>query len=277
MRPLEAYLGLGPETVYLAHNAPRPDRPTVLLVHGLGDSHLAWTEALGPPLGQAANVLALDLAGYGRSSAAQDYSFAAQAERLRKVLEFAEKDLGAPLDRLCLAAHSMGAAPAVLLCAGHQDLVKGLVLVEGSISPHGSFVSAKAREAHGRGEFEAWFEKDFVEDAILNQYLKTFPCCGHYFASLMFCRRPAFLANALELGGLGQREGDQWRHEIGEAYAGLTMPRLYCHGNLSTPEPAKRFLRDRGLAAKALQTDCHFVMKHRPREFYRLLRDFVCQ
>ena len=42
------------------------DGPTIVLVHGLGGSHLNW-DLLAPRLTPHARVLALDLPGFGRS------------------------------------------------------------------------------------------------------------------------------------------------------------------------------------------------------------------
>src|SRR3954449_1695651 len=43
-----------------------PDGPIIVLVHGLGGSHLNW-DLLAPLLTSHARVLALDLPGFGRS------------------------------------------------------------------------------------------------------------------------------------------------------------------------------------------------------------------
>ena len=43
-----------------------PDGPVLVLVHGLGGSHLNW-DLLAPRLTGAGRVLALDLPGFGRS------------------------------------------------------------------------------------------------------------------------------------------------------------------------------------------------------------------
>src|SRR2546427_12457671 len=40
--------------------------PTLVLVHGLGGSHLNWM-AVAPALARGARVLAVDLAGFGRT------------------------------------------------------------------------------------------------------------------------------------------------------------------------------------------------------------------
>src|SRR5947207_15595617 len=40
--------------------------PTLVLVHGLGGSHVNWM-AVAPPLARDARVLAVDLAGFGRT------------------------------------------------------------------------------------------------------------------------------------------------------------------------------------------------------------------
>src|ERR1700712_3511175 len=52
--------------VHVVDFGGNPDGPVVVLVHGLGGSHLNW-DLLAPRLTGAARVLALDLPGFGRS------------------------------------------------------------------------------------------------------------------------------------------------------------------------------------------------------------------
>ena len=53
--------------VHHADYGGHPDGPSVVLVHGLGGSHLNW-DLLAPRLTPYARVLALDLPGFGLSA-----------------------------------------------------------------------------------------------------------------------------------------------------------------------------------------------------------------
>lgn len=272
----EAYAPLGGVTIYLARNEFKPGRPTLLCLHGLGDSGLAFRGAFESPLADKVNLLAPDLCGFGRSSAAADYSMAAHARRLSALLAFAHDSLGLDEGPVFILGHSMGGIPAVLMAEEDQGrTIQKLVLVETPITQHGLFVSSKARAASERGEFEAWFEHEFLRDVILGQYLRQYPYCGHYYASLQFCRREAFLAGALEIQSLTRALPGEGTSLLGDKYARLAIPRIYCYGEQGLAFEVKRFLRDKNLRSKGFETDCHFVMQARPERFYAFLEKFL--
>jgi lipase len=99
---------------------------TVLAVHGITATHLAWVEVarLLPDL----SVLAPDLRGRGRSATLPGpYGFDAHVADLLAVLD------AAGCERAVLVAHSMGGFVAVALAAAHPERVSRLVLVDGGL------------------------------------------------------------------------------------------------------------------------------------------------
>lgn len=104
--------------------------PTVLLVHGVTASHLAWTavtDALHESM-PGVRLLAPDLRGRGLS---RDLSgpagMAAHADDLRDVLDhFA-------VDRTLVVGHSMGAFVSVVLAHRHPERVSRLLLIDGGL------------------------------------------------------------------------------------------------------------------------------------------------
>ena len=52
--------------------AGNPDGPTVLFIHGLSQSRLAWRRQLGSALGRTMRLVAMDLRGHGRSDRPHD-------------------------------------------------------------------------------------------------------------------------------------------------------------------------------------------------------------
>jgi pimeloyl-ACP methyl ester carboxylesterase len=135
------------------------DGLTVLAVHGVTSSHLAWpfvARALLAPAGEqggasaddaappaagarsprarspwdrAARVLAPDLRGRGRSNALPGpYGMAQHADDLAAVLRTAGVDASRPA---VVVGHSMGAFAALVLADRHPELIERLVLVDG--------------------------------------------------------------------------------------------------------------------------------------------------
>lgn len=102
------------------------DAPTVLAVHGITSSHIAW------PLLAAAmpdvRVVAPDLRGRGGSrDLPAPYGMPSHADDVEAVLEH----LG--IDRVVAVGHSMGAFVSLVLADRHPDRVSAMVLVDGGM------------------------------------------------------------------------------------------------------------------------------------------------
>ena len=98
--------------------------PPVVLVHGLGGSHLNWV-GLGTTLARTRRVAALDLAGFGLTPArGRSTSVRANADLLGR---FVREVVGGPA---VLVGNSMGGMISLLLADDHPELVSALVLVD---------------------------------------------------------------------------------------------------------------------------------------------------
>lgn len=106
---------------------PDDDGPPVVMVHGLGGSHLNWV-LVAPALTDHHHVYAVDQAGFGLTpGAGRDTSVQGNAEL---VASFLREVVGTPV---VLMGNSMGGMVSALVAARHPDLVRGLVLVDPSI------------------------------------------------------------------------------------------------------------------------------------------------
>jgi pimeloyl-ACP methyl ester carboxylesterase len=108
----------------------RPDNdgaPPLVLVHGLGGSHLNW-DLIAPHLTPHARVVALDLPGFGRSE---------PGERRATVpanVEVLDRFLAAHVDRpAVLVGNSMGGMISVLEAARSPERVAGLALLDPAV------------------------------------------------------------------------------------------------------------------------------------------------
>jgi pimeloyl-ACP methyl ester carboxylesterase len=97
--------------------------PPMVLVHGLGGSHVNWM-LLGPILSERARVLAPDMAGFGRTPPAGRGSDVGANARL--LGELVREEIGGPA---ILVGNSMGALISLLLASARPDLVAGLIMV----------------------------------------------------------------------------------------------------------------------------------------------------
>jgi pimeloyl-ACP methyl ester carboxylesterase len=103
------------------------DRPVLVLVHGLGGSHLNW-DVLAPHLTPHARVVALDLPGFGRSEPGDRR--ATVHENVAVLHRFLVEVVGEPA---VLVGNSMGGMISVLEAARAGDRVRGLVLLDPAV------------------------------------------------------------------------------------------------------------------------------------------------
>jgi pimeloyl-ACP methyl ester carboxylesterase len=111
---------LGGPVHYVEWDGP-PER-TFVLVHGLGGAHLNWV-LVGAGLSKLGRVLALDLAGFGRTPRAGRSSKLTANRAL--LSHFLEEIVGAPV---VLAGNSLGGGIAMMQAATEPSSVEGLIL-----------------------------------------------------------------------------------------------------------------------------------------------------
>src|ERR687894_3249427 len=105
----------------------REDGPTVVLVHGLGGSHLNW-DLFAPLLTPHARVHALDLPGFGRSE--PGHRTANVRDNVVVLDRFIREVTGGPV---VLVGNSMGGMVSVLEAQRSPAKVSGLVLVDAAL------------------------------------------------------------------------------------------------------------------------------------------------
>jgi len=108
---------------YVDYGGP-DDGPLLVCVHGLGGSLVNWA-AVAPTLSKTCRVLALDLAGFGRTrSLGRSSSVHANQQLLHRFLT------EVCLDPAILVGNSMGGLISILQTAAHPETVAGLVLID---------------------------------------------------------------------------------------------------------------------------------------------------
>jgi pimeloyl-ACP methyl ester carboxylesterase len=108
---------------YVDHGGPA-NGPKLVLVHGLGGSVVNWA-AVAPRLAKSCRVVAIDLAGFGRTrSSGRSTTVHGNQELLHR---FITEVVGAPV---VLVGNSMGGLISVLQTVEHPETVAGLVLID---------------------------------------------------------------------------------------------------------------------------------------------------
>jgi pimeloyl-ACP methyl ester carboxylesterase len=103
------------------------DAGAMVLVHGLGGSHLNWARVASALAGRA-RVYALDLPGFGLSPAG---ARAATVQANAAIVDRFVRDIAG--GTAVLVGNSMGGMVSLLAAAAHPDSVAGLVLIDPSL------------------------------------------------------------------------------------------------------------------------------------------------
>ncbi|SOE02959.1 alpha/beta fold hydrolase [Blastococcus haudaquaticus] len=117
---------LGGDVHYVDFGGP-DDAPTVVLVHGLGGSHLNW-DLFAPLIREHARVLAIDLPGFGRSEPGGRRT--SVHDNVEVLDRFLTEVAGTPA---VLVGNSMGGMISILQTATAPDTVSGLVLLDAAV------------------------------------------------------------------------------------------------------------------------------------------------
>jgi pimeloyl-ACP methyl ester carboxylesterase len=121
-----ATVDLGGPVHYVDYGG-NPDGPAVVLVHGLGGSHLNW-DLLAPLLTGQARVFAVDLPGFGRSEPGRrKASVPANVAVLGRFLDEVVKEPAV------LVGNSMGGMVSIFAAGERPQSVTGLVLLDPAI------------------------------------------------------------------------------------------------------------------------------------------------
>lgn len=111
---------------YVDYGGP-DDGPRLVLVHGLGGSLTSWA-AVAPALARMGRVIAIDLAGFGRTPGSpRPVSLAANQQLLHR---FLTRVAGTPA---IIIGHSMGGTIAAMLSAQDPSMASGLIFIDPAV------------------------------------------------------------------------------------------------------------------------------------------------
>ena len=141
--------------------------PCILLIHGLGDEADSWRHSIPLLNAKGYRVLAPDLPGFGRSVAQGRISIKNHVAAVLRLLEAL-----VPGKPVFVAGNSMGAVVAEAVAVQKQELVRGLILLDGSIpgGPANPGIFALAKLIFSRKWYRAYRGKPESAWASLYPY-----------------------------------------------------------------------------------------------------------
>lgn len=133
--------------VHYYHAIPAPNKPVMIMVHGVTDNGLCWT-TLTQELQKEYNVYMLDARGHGLSD---PFTTTDDGETLVKdVVGFVE---AMSIEDPILVGHSMGAATVMRIGAEYPDLTQSIIMLDpflASLNPRPQNQKAKQPEQNNR-------------------------------------------------------------------------------------------------------------------------------
>lgn len=134
--------------------------PAMILVHGLGGSHVNWL-GTGPLLARRARVVAPDLAGFGRTPPAGRSTGVRGNQRLLDRL--VEVIAGGPA---ILVGNSLGGLVSIMEAGAHPDRVAGLILVDPAVPAAGGALPSRQVALSFAAQFVPGLGEAFVRRRI---------------------------------------------------------------------------------------------------------------
>ncbi|MBD1433109.1 alpha/beta hydrolase [Sphingobacterium sp. DN00404] len=131
------------------HATPQPDKPVIVMVHGVTDNGLCWT-TLTQQFEDSYDIYMLDARGHGLSD---PFQAGDDGETLIKdVVAFVK---AMELDKPILLGHSMGAATVMRLAADYPDLGKAVIMLDPLLGPRMTRPVAPSRHAESKSNSSA--------------------------------------------------------------------------------------------------------------------------
>lgn len=256
----------------LRRRSPDPsatdERPTLLYIHGLGESALCFERLLCHPRLDGWTHVAPDLLGYGKSAWTTEVrDLDRHADDLLHLVDRLE------IERSVLVGHSMGGVIGTILAERASGRVAGFVNVEGNISPPDCTLSALAAPT----QLDDWLEHG--RDALLD-HLDAASGPGleaedrrvlrAYQASYQLADPRTFHRNS---GDLVRLSADG---ALAARLAALDLPTVYLSGRpRGTGDRSLDLLERAGVPRIALEPAGHWPFLDQPHAFAEHLRAFL--
>ena len=256
--------------MYYRHNGFDSIRPTILFIHGIGESGLCFLESFHDSGLNDFNIIVPDLLGFGKSSQAEDrnYTFSQQIVRMNDLLN------GLGVTEFNLVGHSMGGMIGTQFCDQHSGRILSFVNIEGDLTSDSRFIVDSAIQSDANGQFEEWLRDEFAQEQVIS-LCHQWPSTVRYLASLCMCHSKAFLDSAHEIDKIIEPLPDGKIAKIGKTYLELKTPRVFCWGAESLSGVAKEFLSSTNLINKGFPGSFHWVMLDQTDQFYSFLSEFL--
>ena len=257
------------------------NKPTVLFIHGLGDSSLTWLPIIEDERLSEYTLLAPDLPGYGKTMVHEGHGGGIE-NHVQHLLAMIEETVGGPL---FIVGHSMGGLAATLLLRQLETAQPeassekyhlpveplGFINVEGNLTEADAFISSRAVRRDDSGQFDTWWRR-FVQTNKTGRWIQDNPQYGHYPESLDMCDPETFRRDCRSLVEWKNKlDNESGLNAAGAEFLRIGVPRIYVFGTESIPVETAHFIEEHNLDTYAIDGGGHWAMLDDREGFIKLL------
>ncbi|RDH44400.1 alpha/beta hydrolase [Zooshikella ganghwensis] len=267
----EKWLDIDGDKLYSLFSSFVDTRDTLVFIHGLGESHLCFADAIDwlPQY----NLIMFDMCGYGYSPASRfSHSTESQAKRILKALSYFS------IDKCYLLGHSWGGDIGTLACQLDENkIIQGFINAEGGLHEENILLSKIISEHYStlnENEFSAWVKG--------SGFANQFPLAWHhsagikYLSSVRRCEPMVLGETASEI--YAQHNTLDCRGVVGwgQIYETLSIPKSYFWGtkSLTGCERAIEFIKT--LDNVEFKNANHWI-QNEPMAFYSAIKNFISE
>ncbi|MDP2575604.1 alpha/beta fold hydrolase [Vibrio penaeicida] len=225
---VEKWLQIDGDSLYCLSTQKVESQKTLVLIHGLGESHQCFADAIDwlPNY----NLIMFDMCGYGYSPAScSSHSTETQAKRILKALD----QMG--IDKCYLLGHSWGGDISTLVCQFDTNrIVEGFINAEGGLHEESIILSQIIAEQYSgltKAEFSEWVKGE--------GFAKRFTLKWHhgagvkYLSSLRRCDPLVLGETASEIYAQHDTQDSRGVVSWGQIFENLSIPTTYFWGTQS--------------------------------------------
>lgn len=248
------------QNVFLRTNEIVNNRQSIWLLHGFGDSGLAYREVFDSPLQDTFNIYVVDLPGFGVSPVQAGYrSIKEQAGLLTQIILEETKDQS----EVNIVAHSLGALIGTWVCQNLKEKVHFYFNLEGNLTEADSYFSSKPLGFDSAEAFAASFEAEVFELAQKQDRYKR------YYSSIRFAK-----ADGMRNWGFSSQEYVR-DNRCGREFCELECNKLYIWGDLDTPAETQEFISNHQIPNKLYKGVGHWHMVENAITLYKDLERLI--
>ena len=239
--------------IFLRTNQIQDKRPSIWLLHGFGDSGLAYKEVFDSPIAAEFNCYVVDLPGFGVSPVQPNaISIKAQTDLLAEIIREETENQG----RVSIVAHSLGGLIGTWVCKNLGERIQYYFNIEGNLTEADSYFSSKPLRFKTAQEFAKSFHDELFEKAKSQEQYKR------YYSSVRFAD-PEGMRN-WSMTSQEHTKVNTCGHEFME----LTCKKIYIWGDVDTPKETQNFILENNIPNQLYKGVGHWHMVENAKQLY---------